>query len=1112
MLRLLQSVKSKQKTSNEHCDVSNNQQSMQQQSSSTNGNNNTKANILLHHQNTLSRFIDTNAAIYTLSNQNMLVSSNSNPYGDYSSARSALKSATSEFSFIRPNSPMLSTLPHSSRSMQFKQQLQQQQQQQQQDHEQEQQQYHETIPEQHILTADGQHKTTILTNENLGVRSSGMDQQQALVSLPPMTMLDVNLATNESNIGDFLAPPSRELPMKPNQKRASKKSMQKSSSLSSSIANFFGRAFTRSRSSSRKQSRNKTGTTLHNKDNIVVGIFDETNLSYAPIIAQQNNISNPDSDKSICQISNHQQSPPFQQQQKQQYLQQQPQKMVDMIKAFTDQTMPNGQDDLCEQEQLHQEVHQQIQTHQNPPTLMANLEKHRSHYSRPQAIAEFAASVHNQNSPIVNPAISNNNSNRILMSPMHKSNSVIAGSGGNLTQIDLINGLLDHRSSYNPININGGDQHPQINAANGNFPPRSSYDRSPVSFIRRHPTVCSPSRPSSIYGQPSLVSQPGSLIDRPFFGNHRNSLHHVRDGTGNLVMMMPSLDTTREVAENIASPTSPIKSPLKQANSNNNIKISNHGHYDHGSNHHLDHNRRSSQIDPTNCAVVSPFHQSPTLNNIYDNHPGLMRPPDNFLYDNQASLYISSKVSDSMPSHLFMAANSNNSNNNINNNNSSNNNFNSNQMHIDGDPYRRTSHYLPGSVNLPGTRQSSASIHEANLHRNSQSNITANMIKPSAIVTPNSPKSHYQHLNDYQIPSNNAPIRSSLEHQIYKPSTSRSMSPGVISPLVGRRNSNYQQSPLVTRSTRASDHVSISPSINLVGAPGVKLDPNLAASLLVTPNGLRTDLIDNTMIRNQNMHLGGSHNVSDGNDSRNKTFLVSTRLTKSLASANNHVSTPTRYLPQQKQPGSSTDRFFATEAVNATPIKSQSINQGLRNNACLIQNGQSTKILAASTSSSSSSSSNRQRNCSSTETSSSETSGSLSNGSRVSSSDDHHQQQRSVNKKSTRLNANVRNKITNTSNDLADEISSQNIGTDSSSAASSTRYSSNTRSGSARSDALSASDSLDDRAWVTSKLVESHLETNDDDSKHCLKLSGCTNKRCTSLTQSEKDLLEGAIS
>jgi len=753
-------------------------------------------------------------------------STTTNPYG-YSSMRSNLKSAASEFSFIRPASSSnqhmsQSTLPHhyqgpSSRSFLIDKSSSQLQQ---------------SINRPVMAPTDPASFLAQQSDSNNNVLNStgtptGQAQQQQQYLINPTSGERIGLQQlvglermnyYPKGVAEF-NPIMRDLPLKPNKNGPPLKdnndsnslSLTKGSSLTSSIACFFRRAFSR-RSKKGPQRRSK----LTEGCSKSLGTFDDGFIALAstPSAFSTGNKS--------CNDQNSEQT--FQQQQ-------QSQRMVDMIEAFTNKT-------FGEEAALRHELTRIDRPHQLS-ALSPNLE-------------QSVFKVTPRRLPAYN-----------FGSPLHKSNSISTTMGFNVADMKLRQG------SYSRDNE-------MVDVAGSSILRRStkvmSANLTPTFLHRGDPTLCESSsgqqqqfvhspraasrrdilpRPSSIYGQPSMISSP--IISREGqnnFGMHRSSFHNsnLRDRGSNAglesrrypMMRTPFLDPTREVAEDVPSPTND-HGGQGHLNSSDNFDHHPNSRYPNELNiskqvpasHHARESRQQK-------AIVTPILQSPTMNTIYDNHPMVNDEslPSYSHYDNYNHLLASDRsqqspfiyrprVSGSITTQ-FQAKES--------------------TTHVpdDNPSGRSNSDYVSRLVQ--SNNLSRQIVSREDIHQLDHSQVVVGMNKkPAAIVAPSTPMHNSfseNFRNDPRSPSIDLNYRN---HRQQYSSILESRSPAATRRSVGgghTMSSPYKQSPLVNHQTRPvntnqmiqtiiGDHDSqiMKPIINSASASKIRLDSAPSGSM-----------------------------------------------------------------------------------------------------------------------------------------------------------------------------------------------------------------------------------------------------------------------------------------
>lgn len=872
-----------------------------------------------------------------------------NHYG-YSSMRSNLKSAASEFSFIRPSSSghNQSTLPHqphhqqrnsinqfviSDQSTQSKKQS--------------------TSRNPFNLNDSAQPSSlSCKKNQQNGINSninefnqrhlsSSLSKQYLINSFTgdnltnnkqPSTAQDPHLSGLTSL--NILMPMSG-LPLKQNKKRAAlvnsslitapagcAKKPLKSTSITSSIACFFRRAFScRSKKSSRKRK-------LAESCSSSLGAFEEAGC-VVPVVpsAFSTGFLSVDGKKnlSLQQQNNSLQS----------------QRMIDMIEAFAQKT------------QLAAEVADE--TH--------NIEVCKAQSKRPVVDRSLTPAATNSTpckKELMTPTQLGARRGQ-FGSPLHKSNSISATIGLSAVEANNIRrGLLyDRELLANSNNAGGGSpmlmRSTKVMSANltplmsrRQYQDQTSVDVTAQQFFMSPRNSMKPDhlpRPSSIYGQPSMISSPINArkgTGRHNFGEHRNSFHSQQFKDIQLknpsllmsadsaqlrrqqLMKLPfSLDTTREVAEEISSPTDTENQfGLNYSNQPSSLEGSSFvglgregadrdivkaspsgGHLTN----HYQHQR----------AIVNPIFQSPTMDAIYDNH--FDRPceitdePVQSHYDNHNHLLNEQQQQQQYPRSPMMRLSSPRTNSEL-----------PTSPCLQQDLYTRTPRLSQSSTPMRISKRGGEVI-----DLNSEKMILDMKLnlygKPSAVVIPSTASSKDTNNNnsseDFSNPINlrHNIINNPTHHQaISSPLMgSGSSNSSNKSPLLTRRalnySSHYQQSPLVSQKIRilnkgdgvqatvigdqleenaGEGKFSLQPVVNIAGAPGINLEPSLAASLLkgTNINAYECSTYD---------HLDSNSNYSS-TKTNSKTFLVSTRLSKSLAQEQNLTPTSNANSPSPR--------------------------------------------------------------------------------------------------------------------------------------------------------------------------------------------------------------------
>lgn len=905
-----------------------------------------------------------------------------NHYG-YSSMRSNLKSAASEFSFIRPSSmtqqhtASQSTLPHKNLHNNNLVQLSNKQ-----------MAYNNNEQKRPWLVLSGDdinrgskvQKSDVNNNNNeVGCFQHPTAEQYLINPLTGERITNQNVLqlndgpTNVQEVLSDLTPPMRELPMKPGKKRAinvgannnngvatNSANMPKSSSLTSSIACFFRRAF--SRRSKRRNSKRRAAKLVESCSSSL-GAF-EDNFSNVAIIPSafstgSKSIDIRKNDHHTNQIIEQNKTP-------------QPQRMIDMIEAFTNKTLvnetTNGVPGIAHQQQpAYTAPIVSGQQEQNgflePNKLSRGGQGKQQSQLRLQRmhLNQFGSPLHKSNSISATMGLSHAQeiNDRQRGNALLYDNELVTVNGGSpmlmrSTKVMSVNltPLMSQRENQQSETVVSTHHQKQqqlfLSPRNNNNTNRQDHHQMP--------------RPSSIYGQPSMISSP--IITRGGgvggmeqginnFGMHRNSIHnpHLRDNIGGQynnsssglemrrqqVMKTPYLDTTREVAEDIPSPTTVEPNihsyePTSQHGSQNidqsavqrrlskQNRMIEHSSPLSVSGRQLMVDTRERSFDMIRAspssgkiqqkAIVNPILQSPTMDTIYDNHPMLSNSNSEMLsyshYDNHNQLLMDnnnlqhrrspslrlSSITNSMTQFLPTSTPT--------------------VASADQDHYVK--HRIISDIsmnNIPLNHHHNQRLSSSELDRAAALSIMMVENKPSAIVAPSTPN-HLHHQQQSlamsspvmdQFSENRRKLNqaaysaSSIQQhhqQLQQPLPQPPAPPQSRSPMLSRRMGNhhtghYQQSPLVSQQTRVlnkGDGVQATvigdrdgyrytqPVVNIAGAPGINLEPSLAASLL---RGTNIDAYESSTF---------SRNLSDSSStskSNSKTFLVSTRLSKSLA-------------------------------------------------------------------------------------------------------------------------------------------------------------------------------------------------------------------------------------
>ena len=831
-----------------------------------------------------------------------------NHYGYYS-MRSNLKSAASEFSFIRPSSSGFqaappqqqqaqSTLPHpqdqsfllDSRATQLPVQPR-------------------PIMPPHY-TGSIQRRGPQSDRNNNSISYAHQEQQQH----PLAGQFLVHPTTGERLIADFPPPteaggfevadligPSRQLPLKPNKRRTVSETTA-SGSLASSIVCFFRRAFSRQ---SKRSNRNQK---LPESCSSSLGAFDDGSY-LAPnvqLVVQSALSAGSQSAEHEARRGQSMQSA----------------RMVDMIEAITNKT------NLIESAQQQQR--------------MGGARPSMSFYGSPRQVVQASRQggfvQRNQ-----------------FGAPLHKSNSIS-------TSMGLSNVHDEHLQLYRQnkqLPSHYYDNEPTV--ANGIESPMMSRSTKVMSanltplFARREQLldekqqqlVMSPRlnagraehlpRPSSIYGQPSMTgngcggtSSP-AIGDRSNFGLHRSSLHKQRGGQNpsfelrrhQMLMKVPFLDPTCEVAEEVSTPLGDESKAFVDYEQFNRLAD--------GSGAAISSPRASDRFQhqqQQRQAVVNPILQSSTMDTIYDNHPLLNRVRNEMAtsyshYDNHHNLQMELRNSSAID-RLSPAPKLINS---------------AGETLLDSPQ----SLYRANMMNLHHQQQLQQQLqqqHSTPSHpgpRSSAANgggrfTVADMMlangKPAAIVAPTTPNHHQLLAYSTSSNSNESQYSKRNPSQQQRSSLMQSTASPMSSPrLLGQQHQqqhsgHYQQSPLVSRQSRVMNRpdgvqativgsaggelVTNQPVVNIAGAPGINLEPSLAASLL---RGTNIDAYECSTSGRPKSGLSNS-----------KTFLVSTRLSKSMASDGQQQSAPEEGLVSPLSSANAVD--LATGNLELSPLRS----------------------------------------------------------------------------------------------------------------------------------------------------------------------------------------------
>lgn len=542
---------------------------------------------LMHDSNHAHHGRNINGAI----NDQQIYGPGSNHYGYYS-MRSNLRSAASEFSFIRPsssdfNAPQQQPPPVPTQQAPFDTQSDSRGVAQLYNHSNAAFAFANTDYANHL---NGRHNSAQMTPAH--------SQNPVQDSIRAAEQFNNYLALN-----GFTAP-TRELPLKPNKKRqhsgdGSHKSSSSSTAFGSSIAHFFRRAFSR-RSKRRPQMVESCSSSLGGPHD---DQFESIQRARSAVSASEGLM-----DQQHTSVN-------------------QQHRMIDLIEAFANKTAINNKT-----------YSNLLQTRGRTDLAANHLTPMRTSIQNDISIPSKLAQYQQQ--PMVN-------------SPLHKSNSISTSSG-----LSGLNEMM--RLNERQVIVNGPAS-PALNARNNgpmwsplitrstkvmsvHLTPvaarKETFDHHESGYLnspRRPMNFEQQPRPSSIYGQPSLICSPMNVQRDQRggdFGSHRSSIHsyhqrpeRVGPSNSNIdmrrhysVIKAPYLDTTREVAEEVSSPTTESKNVVNHDLQNNNRRS-------------LSEDRDglvvSNGLTPMNqviskqrrSRIVNPILQSPTMSLIYDNHP-----------------------------------------------------------------------------------------------------------------------------------------------------------------------------------------------------------------------------------------------------------------------------------------------------------------------------------------------------------------------------------------------------------------------------------------------------------------------------------------------------------
>lgn len=667
-------------------------------------------------------------------NQIYAPDSTANMYG-YSSMRSNLKSVASEFSFIRPLSSTgysQTTLPHQainqgdnqSTSLSNNQQMRSL-----------------------MVTPIRQNKPTTTNNiVNTSFSSTDLNPKQQYLVHPTTGQRITyeqqqlkSMVIKDNPKSSVLAVPECRLPMKPNKRRLSTEAQagKKSSPSTFSITGLIRRAFSR-KAKTEKSSRSKMTGSFSSSLSPLNGSASVTSAIHSSLStgSRYNDIiSNGD----IANGNNR--------------------RMVDMIEAFNHQTLIDGHN-----------------------VTRVDVAKDKENFSIEDT--DLGARKTSR--------LSRQQLNQFV-SPLHKSNSISTTSGWGLSDIGIAGSHLDGDNNLSSYSRQIHDYRPervmsahlaQKSVVNDNqFDSRNNLFCSPRLHVRSEHVL---PRPSSIYGQPSMISSPilTNHDSSSRFGSQRNSFHfnqhvdrisfEIRRPIARGTVLYPTV----EVAEEISSPVDRPISSSYQSNRNESKIYNEEKERLASKNHPVQVVQNDCKSDPDSPislgqlhykqAIVNPILHSPTLATIYDNHPMLNSngdQPSYSLYDNHNHFTHTQSLNQehtvSRRVGMFESTNE--------------------DTHISASQSPE-----PFGTNIrktdPGTEITNVST------------IIQGGAKPAAIVAPSTPKNNFSSDSPHRAPdtaTRHSPAHSLGLHR---------------SPMMGRRGvvgpNYYQQSPLVSNRTR----------------------------------------------------------------------------------------------------------------------------------------------------------------------------------------------------------------------------------------------------------------------------------------------------------------------
>lgn len=773
--------------------------------------------------------------LYQTSN-NISAHNNGTNYG-YGSMRSNLKSAKNEFAFYRPESTKgylqdYRRMPHHQSTLPrkpFRDDL---------------------LPSStnfqspnsspSFLQSAMKQRASLILDINNGNRSSlprtYVDQdtssplQSASVVVNKSHQQFINNTNNDESISER-STSNRELPIKPNRKpnnQRAKDQIKSSSTLKSSIIQFFRYAFW----SSKRKSKHKRNKSVRSAGSCASSLcaYDD-GVGFVPIIPSAFSTGG----KSIAARKQEVDAMEVSQQLR----------VVDMIEAF-------ASDQVEQQHHQHQQPKFKNQKHKKLNSTVVTTNDRMKHVE----MKSHKSTV-----------LQNNNIRQHFNqfgSPLHKSNSIS-------TTMSTTNSLKD------TDNLQRISMLARCHESKGLIASPMLSRRLDVNLITESPNRYNKSasnnrlpRPSSMYGQPSMMfSHSPSRNDCTEFASqsNRNSIHGILLDHTSGNDMVP-IDQVQGLLD-----THDQKTGLER---NNNCELNEQ--YDLTNDFSdLDnmialqqkqqffdnlHSRYSKQQN-TRKAVVNPIQQSPILDSIYDNHvPSFRHNYDNmndqYRNTNSQSYYDNGTLVDQQTSNaIHMSMQSGTA-------------FDTTPSKVFQSGYVSNHHSDKVNGNSNDNLSKNCEMNQSRIYYNK---------KPSAVIAPSTPN-HIRHDSNLSMIPNSAR-----------------------SPLANRRamQTNYQQSPLcrqtrvlnkanglqttiigeerIEGSSNTPDGVIEQKVINIAGAPGVNLDPSLAASLL---KGTNIDVYETSTFKKSSKQSGELV-------TNEKAFVVSRRLGQNASDNNSNA-------------------------------------------------------------------------------------------------------------------------------------------------------------------------------------------------------------------------------